>query len=91
MVDPINRKLSSKAVEKDYLLDFVNKELVPLVERLRLTQSALLGLLKSGEGDPEGVVTADPATLYQRTDGAPGTFLYMKQTGSDSTGWVAVL
>ncbi len=91
MVDPINRKLSSKPVEKDYLLDFVNKELVPVVERLRLALAAQLLAWMSGEGSPEGVVSAPVATLYQRTDGAPGTQLYQKQTGTGDTGWVAVL
>jgi len=91
MVDPINRKLSSKPVEQDYLLDFINKELVPVVERLRLSQSALLGLLKSGDGSPEGAVEGVVGALYQRTDGAPGTLVYSKQTGTGNTGWVAVL
>ncbi len=91
MVDPINRKLSAKAVDKEYLLDFVNKELVPVVERLRLVLSSILALSKSGEGDPNGVVVASPGALYQRTDGAPGTFVYSKQAGDDANGWVAVL
>ncbi len=91
MVDPINRKLSTKPVDQDYLLEFVNKELVPEAERLRLALSAILALSKSGEGSPEGVVIAEPSAIYQRSDGAPGTFIYVKQTGSDATGWVAVL
>lgn len=91
MVDPINRKLSSKPVEKDYLLDFVNKELVPVVERLRLAQSSMFSLLKSGEGDPEGVVEASVGALYQRTDGVAGSLVYSKQSGTGSTGWAAVL
>lgn len=91
MVDPINRKLSSRSVLKADLEEFVNRELTPVVERLRLALSGMLGLLKSGEGSPEGVVTASPATIYQRTDGAPGTQIYVKQTGIEATGWVAVL
>lgn len=90
MADPINRKLSSKAVDKDYLLDFVNKELVPTVERLRLALSALLGTLKTGEGDPEGVVEAPVGSIYQRTDGGAGTSVYFKESGgSTSAGWQA--
>jgi len=91
MVDPINRKLSTRPVDQEYLLEFVNKELVPVVERLRLALSAILALSKSGEGSPEGVVTAGVGSLYQRTDGAPGTLVYSKQTGDGNTGWVAVL
>lgn len=89
MVDPINRKLSAKPVEKDYLLDFVNKELVPVVERLRLTLAALFDIQYSGEGSPEGVVTAEPGSIYQRTDGGAGTSLYVKESGTGNTGWVA--
>lgn len=88
MVDPINRKLSSKPVDEGYLLDFVNKELTPVVERLRLALSALLGTVKSGEGDPEGVVTAEVGSIYQRTDGGAGSSLYVKESGSGPAGWV---
>lgn len=89
MVDPISRKLSSKAVDQDYLLEFVNKELTPVVERLRLALSALLGMVKSGEGSPEGVVEANVGSIYQRTDGGAGTSFYVKEAGSGSTGWAA--
>lgn len=91
MADPINRKLSSKAVEKDYLLDFVNKELVPVVERLRLALAAFASQIKSGNGSPEGSVTASPGVFYQRLDGTLGSILYWKQTGDGDTGWTAVL
>jgi len=91
MVDPINRKLSSRAVLKSDMEEFVNRELTPVVERIRIALSGMLGLLKSGEGDPEGVVTASVGALYQRTDGAPGNLVYSKQSGDGATGWVAVL
>jgi hypothetical protein len=42
-----------------------------------------------GAGSPEGVVTASVSTLYVRTDGGAGTTLYVKETGSGNTGWVA--
>lgn len=44
---------------------------------------------RSGEGSPEGVVTAVVGSLYSRTDGGAGTSLYVKQSGSGNTGWVA--
>jgi hypothetical protein len=37
----------------------------------------------SGSGAPEGSVTAEPGTLYRRTNG----WLYMKLSGSGNTGW----
>jgi hypothetical protein len=43
----------------------------------------------SGTGDPEGVLTATVGTMYLRTDGGVGTTLYIKETGSGNTGWVA--
>lgn len=47
----------------------------------------LEALIQTGAGSPEGVVTAAVGTLYLRTDGAPGTTLYSKESGSGSSGW----
>ena len=43
----------------------------------------------SGAGTPEGSVTAPVGSLYTRTDGGAATVLYIKETGSGNTGWVA--
>ena len=43
----------------------------------------------SGPGAPEGAVTAGQGTLYLRTDGGASTTLYVKESGSGNTGWVA--
>lgn len=47
--------------------------------------------IRSGSGSPEGVVTAGHGSLYLRTDtaGGAGTGLYVKETASGNTGWVA--
>jgi hypothetical protein len=88
MVDKIKKRLPSKPVEKDYLVDFVNKELVPQMERLRLLTSSLLDILIQGEGSPEGVVAAAVGSIYQQTDGGAGTSVWVKETGgSTDTGW----
>jgi hypothetical protein len=42
-----------------------------------------------GAGTPEGVVTAAPGSLYQRTNGGANTSLYVKESGTGNTGWVA--
>ena len=42
-----------------------------------------------GTGAPEGVVTANIGSLYLRKDGGAGTTLYVKQSGTGNTGWVA--
>lgn len=43
----------------------------------------------SGAGTPEGVVAAPVGSLYTRTDGGAGTTLYVKESGTGNTGWVA--
>lgn len=45
--------------------------------------------LTSGTGTPEGVVTSPVGSLYVRTDGGATTTLYVKETGTGNTGWVA--
>lgn len=51
--------------------------------------TALNALVRTGTGSPEGIVTAPIGTLFLRTDGAIGTVLYAKETGTGNTGWVA--
>ena len=43
----------------------------------------------SGTGSPEGVVTAPVGSLYTRTDGGANTTLYVKESGTGNTGWIA--
>lgn len=43
----------------------------------------------SGTGSPESVIAAGVGSLYMRTDGGAGTSLYVKESGSGTTGWVA--
>jgi hypothetical protein len=46
--------------------------------------------IRSGTGDPEGVVAAPVGSLFLRSDGGTGTTLYVKETGAaTSSGWVA--
>ncbi len=91
-MDKLDKKLSSRAVLKEDMGEFVNRELIPVVEKLRLLTNALLDTLNTCEGSPEGVITADPPSIRLRTDGAPGTQVYVKQSGvGTNTGWVAVL
>lgn len=44
---------------------------------------------RSGAGTPEGAITAPIGSLYSRTDGGASTTLYVKESGSGATGWVA--
>jgi hypothetical protein len=43
----------------------------------------------SGAGDPNGSVTAEIGSLYTRTDGGASATLYVKESGTGNTGWVA--
>lgn len=43
----------------------------------------------SGEGTPEGSVTAPVGSFYTREDGGANTTLYVKESGTGNTGWVA--
>ena len=38
---------------------------------------------------PEGVLTAVVGSLYSRTNGGAVTSLYVKESGTGNTGWVA--
>ena len=41
-----------------------------------------------GSGSPEGVVTANPGSLYCNTAGGANTTLYVKESGGGNIGWV---
>lgn len=43
----------------------------------------------TGFGTPESAVTADIGTMYLRLDGGTSTTLYVKESGTGNTGWVA--
>ena len=90
MVD-INQKLSSRAVSQEDVVEALNREIIPVVEKIRIVLSGLALRFPTGTGSPEGVVEAAPGSLYQRTDGAPGTLIYRKDSGTGSAGWTAVL
>lgn len=42
----------------------------------------------SGAGSPEGVVTANPGSIYLNSSGGAGTSIFVKQSGISNTGWV---
>lgn len=45
--------------------------------------------IKHGTGSPEGVITANVGSLYLRRDGGASTTLYVKESGTGNTGWIA--
>ena len=42
-----------------------------------------------GNGSPNSAVTALVGSIYLRSDGGPATSIYVKESGSGNTGWVA--
>jgi len=57
-------------------------------------QKALTSILNDlgiyrGSGSPESAVTAPVGSIYLRTNGGANTTLYVKESGSGNTGWVA--
>lgn len=46
-------------------------------------------LVHYGVGSPEGVITAGIGSVYYRTNGGAATTLYIKESGTGNTGWVA--
>lgn len=46
-------------------------------------------IVTAGSGTPEGAKSAPLGSLYLRTDGGAGTTLYIKESGTGNTGWVA--
>jgi hypothetical protein len=47
-----------------------------------------LNRIYSGNGSPNGVVTASPGSLYLNTAGGAGTTLWVKESGNGSVGWI---
>lgn len=45
--------------------------------------------LKAGTGSPESVVTAPVGSVFLRTNGGANTTLYVKESGTGNTGWIA--
>lgn len=43
----------------------------------------------AGAGNPNGVVTAPPGSLYLNNSGGINSTLYVKESGISNTGWVA--
>jgi hypothetical protein len=56
---------------------------------VRLGTSNTFTHYSGGSGSPEGVIAAPVGAVYRRTNGGASTTLYVKESGSGNTGWVA--
>ena len=59
------------------------------LERVFAALQLVTDRVKVGTGTPESAVTADVGTLFIRTDGGASTVLYVKESGTGNTGWIA--
>ena len=59
------------------------------LRRIVSASNAIDDRVKWGNGTPESAVTAPVGTLYLRLDGGSSTTLYIKESGTGPTGWVA--
>jgi hypothetical protein len=57
--------------------------------RLQTADDRTLVDMRGGAGAPNGVVTAAVGAIWIRTDGGAGSTLYVKESGTGNTGWVA--
>lgn len=57
--------------------------------QVRRSDVLALGFYLFGTGSPQGVVTAPVGAIYTRQDGGASTTLYVKESGTGNTGWVA--
>lgn len=74
--------------------DFVSTSGAEVLSNKTLTAPKISGgsgtaTITAGTGTPEGVETATVGSLFVRTDGGAATTLYVKETGTGNTGWVA--
>ena len=72
-------------VDNEYQSWF-DKIIIPTGGDIQFTTNPVLIL--SGTGNPNGVITANPGSLYLNISGGAGTSLYVKESGTSNTGWV---
>lgn len=75
------------------LWQIVNGSGVPLFKINKDGEIVMIGSIAGGiiisNGSPEGVRSAPPSTLALNFNGGAGTTLYVKESGTGNTGWVA--
>lgn len=77
-------------VRLPFVASIENPELRAIFEAIQLALVDWRGLMFTGAGSPETVVTASPPAIYLNRSGGAGTTLYVKESGANTnTGWVA--
>ena len=94
--------ISSLETEVDSLNTIIDKSraevvfdgTISITDTLRVHSNILIDpannvIIASGGGSPEGNLTAGIGSTFHRTDGGAGTSLYVKESGTGNTGWIA--
>jgi hypothetical protein len=86
-----NAIVSGNRVSDDVLTKIERHETVPFItiSGNASARQTLEGDGRPGTGSPEGIVEAPPGSMFVPVGSSP-VALYLKQTGSDATGWVKV-
>jgi hypothetical protein len=86
LTDPISLPLELKA----WIIAYVTQELqLQRVPGYKPVFTAPGVIFQSGTGSPESVLAAPVGSLYTRVNGGANTTLYVKESGSGTTGWIA--
>lgn len=83
-------KATEPPIDAQYLSEWIARETKRLEADLQQEVKFSNGCIwKSGRGSPENVIAAPVGSLYTDIAGGTNTTLYVKETGSGPTGWVA--
>lgn len=74
-------------VENNITLERFLADLLEIVKAIEIRGDGVK--IRSGEGSPEGVIAANPGSVFLRTNGGASTTLYVKTSGTGSVGWTA--
>ena len=89
--DPTSFKLFIAAIDTAGVVDTANAVNINYSTGKLVAKQVAVGfgnmVIFAGNGDPEGVYTGNPGSLFMRGDGAAGQQLYTKVTGTGNTGW----
>jgi hypothetical protein len=81
--------IGAGAIDHHVLLDSSDLSLNVLLQVPVLTTNGVYCPIYAGAGSPAGVVTAPPCAEYLNSSGGAGTTLYIKESGTGTSGWVA--
>ena len=74
----------------DQIPEYLSRELRRLEGELQGDYVFANGvLMATGRGTPESNLSAPVGSMYLREDGGANTTLYIKESGTSNTGWIA--